>query len=80
MLTLLCKGTSLRMRLTIGVRSVLRCERLTMDYVGGFLLCLRVRRGDWCFECFNVKFYVSALVGVTIKVILSHILTPLPFI
>jgi len=26
----LCKGTSLRMRLTIGVRSVLRCERLAI--------------------------------------------------
>jgi len=24
----LCKGTSLRMHLTVGVRSVLRCERL----------------------------------------------------
>jgi len=29
----------------MGVRCVLRYERLTMDYVGGFLLCLRVRRG-----------------------------------
>jgi len=26
----LCKGTSLRMRLTVGVRSVLCCERLAM--------------------------------------------------
>jgi len=43
MLTVLCKGASLRMRLTVGVRSVLRCERLTMGYVAGFLLCLRVR-------------------------------------
>ena len=42
---MLCKGTSLRMRLTVGVRSVLRNERLATDYVGGFLLCLRVRRG-----------------------------------
>ena len=40
MLTVLCKGTLLRKRLIIGVRSVLRCERLAMDYVRGFLLCL----------------------------------------
>ena len=46
---MLCKGTSLRMRLTIGVRSVLRCERVV-----------------------HVKFYVSALVGVIIKVILQN--------
>jgi len=39
----LCKGTSLRMRLTIGER-----------------------------RCFNVKFYVGALVGVMIKVILQN--------
>ena len=64
MLSMLCKGTSLRMHLTVGVRSVLRCERLAVDYVGGFLLCLRVRRGGWCL---NVRCYVSALVGVIIK-------------
>ena len=29
MLTVLCKGTLLRMRLSVGVRSVLRCERLS---------------------------------------------------
>ena len=51
MLTVLCKGTLLRMRLTVGVRSVLRCDSLAMDYV---------------------KFYVSALVGVIIKVILQN--------
>ena len=44
MLIMLCKSMLLRMRLTMGVRRVLRCERLAMDYVGGFLLCLRVRR------------------------------------
>jgi len=47
-----------------------------MDYVGGFVLCLRVRRGvrddlrieTWSdFKCFNVKFYICALVGVLIK-------------
>jgi len=31
MLTVFCKGTLLGMRLTVGVRSVLRCERLAMD-------------------------------------------------
>ena len=36
MLTVLCKSMLLRMRLTMGVRRVLRCERLAMDYVGGF--------------------------------------------
>jgi len=40
MLTVLCKGTLLRMRLAMGVRRVLRCERLAMNYVGGFMLCL----------------------------------------
>jgi len=42
----LCKGTLLRMRRTVGVHSVLRCERLAL--------------------------YVSALVGVIIKVILQN--------
>ena len=55
---MLCKGTSLRMRLTVGVRSVLRCE------------------GD--FKCFNVKFYISALVGVIIKVILQNAVQAVP--
>jgi len=44
----LCKGTLLRMRLTVGVRSVLPCVT------------------------FNVKCYVSALVGVIIKVIVQN--------
>ena len=47
----LCKGKSLRMRLTMGVRSVLRCERLSQR---------------------NVNFYISALLGVIIKVILQN--------
>ena len=53
MLTVLCKSTLLRMRLTMGVRRGLCCERLAMGYMGGFLFCLRVRRGvcviDWLF-------------------------------
>jgi len=28
----LCKGTWLRMRLTVGVRSVLRCERVSLSH------------------------------------------------
>jgi len=32
MLAVLCKGTLLRMRLTVGVRGVLRSERLAMNY------------------------------------------------
>jgi len=39
------------MRLTMGVRSVLRCERLSQR---------------------NVNFYISALLGVIIKVILQN--------
>jgi len=54
----LCKVTWLRMRLTVGVRSVLRCERLAETCWSDF-------------KCFTVKFYVSALVGVIIKVILK---------
>jgi len=61
MLTVLCKCASLRMRLTVGVLSVLRCESLAVDYVGGFLLCLRVRRGGWCH-----------LVGVIITAVLQN--------
>jgi len=38
MLTVLCKNTLLRMRLTMGVCRVLCCVRLAMDYVEGFVL------------------------------------------
>jgi len=37
--------TLLRIRLTMGVCSVLRYVRLAMGYVEGFVLCLRASRG-----------------------------------
>ena len=37
--------TLLRMRLTVGVCRLLRCVRLAVGYVEGFVLCLRARRG-----------------------------------
>jgi len=37
----LCKGTLLRIRLTVGVRSVLRCER--RGYCGSMSCCVKVR-------------------------------------
>ena len=46
------------MRLTIGVRSVLCCERIETCWSD--------------FKYFNVKFYARALVGVIIKVILQN--------
>jgi len=43
-LVVLCKGTLLRVCLTVGVRSVLRCERLAI-LIGccGSMCCVRVR-------------------------------------
>ena len=48
----------MKMRLTVGVHSVLRCKSY--------------------FKCFNVKFYISALVGVIIKVILQNAVQAVP--
>jgi len=48
MLTSLFKSILLRMRLTMGVHRVLCCVTLAMDYVEGFMLCLRVHKGGWC--------------------------------
>jgi len=41
----LCKGTLLRMCLTVGVRSVVRCERqaILRRCCGSMLCCVRVR-------------------------------------
>jgi len=62
----LCEGTWLRMCLAIGVRNVLRCERIQTDDD------LKIKMSWSDFKCFSVKFQVSALVGVIIKVILQN--------
>jgi len=69
MFTVLFKSMLLRMRLAMDVRRVLRCVRLAVDCVGGFVLCLRVH-----FKCFDVKFYVSEFVALVTKVMYRHII------
>jgi hypothetical protein len=40
MLTVLCESAVVGNASGYGVRRMLRSDRLAMDYVGGFLLCL----------------------------------------
>jgi len=54
MLTVLYKGTLLRMHLAIGVCSVLRCERLALDYMGGFCCACEFVEGV-------VRFFIYSL-------------------
>ena len=63
---MLCKGTLLRMRLAVDVRSVLRCSRNVTHND------LRIETCWSDLKCSNLKFHVSALDGVIIKVILQN--------
>jgi len=69
----LCKGTLLRMRLAIVcvVCYLAKCD-FSKERRSSLRMILGSKHVGAIFKCFNVKFYVCALVGVLIKVILQN--------